>query len=99
MLRPAAQGAPHLAARLLPAGGAARERVRTTLDAALQARVTDILRRQVEELRDRNARDAAALVADNATGEMLAWVGGIGPALERSARRCGARARARPARA
>jgi penicillin-binding protein 1C len=75
-----ASGAPHLAARLLPSAGATRERVRTTIDAALQARVTDVLRRHVGEIRDRNARDAAALVADNATGEILAWVGGIGRA-------------------
>jgi penicillin-binding protein 1C len=80
VLRPAASGAPHLAARLLTGSGPSRERVRTTLDARLQARVTEVLRRHVEEIRDRNARDAAALVADNATGEILAWVGGIGRA-------------------
>ena len=80
VLRPAAALAPHLAARLLPGAAGVGERVRTTLDARLQARVAEILRRQVEEIRARNARDAAALVADNQTGEILAWVGGIGRA-------------------
>jgi len=80
-VRPAASLAPHLAARLLrPAGPAdtAGRRVATTLDARLQVLVAEALRRQVLELRGRNVRDAAALVADNATGEVLAWVGGVG---------------------
>jgi penicillin-binding protein 1C len=77
-VRPRAMYAPHLAARLLAAGGPAH--VETTLDAALQRRVADVLARQVAALADRNVRDAAALVADNASGEILAWVGGSGAA-------------------
>ena len=73
-----ATDAPHLATRLLATGGPAR--VETTLDAALQRRVADVLARQVQALADRNVRDAAALVADNASGEILAWVGGSGAA-------------------
>jgi penicillin-binding protein 1C len=77
-VRPAASLAPHLAARLLRPADPSARRVTTTLDARLQALVADVLRRQVLELRGRNVRDAAALVADNATGEVLAWVGGVG---------------------
>ena len=75
-VRPRATDAPHLATRLLVQDGPAR--VRTTLDATLQRRVADVLARQVAALVDRNVRDAAALVVDNASGEILAWVGGSG---------------------
>ena len=68
--------APHLAAQLLR--DAARPLVATTLDAPLQRRVADVLARQVSELHGRNVRDAAALVVDNASGEVLAYVGGSG---------------------
>jgi penicillin-binding protein 1C len=73
--------APHLAARLLGPGrpgDTGGRRVATTLDAGLQAHVAGVLRRQVEELRGRSVRDAAALVVENATGDVLAYVGGIG---------------------
>jgi penicillin-binding protein 1C len=79
-LRSRAALAPHAAARLLPrpAPGAPAPRVASTLDARLQRRVVDALERQVLALAGRNVRDAAALVADNATGEVLAYVGGLG---------------------
>jgi penicillin-binding protein 1C len=67
--------APHLARRLLRAPGA---RVATTLDAGLQARVQDLLAAQLLDLQGRNARDGAALVVENATGEVLAYVGSAG---------------------
>jgi penicillin-binding protein 1C len=37
-----------------------------------------VLAAQVAELQDRNVRDAAALVVDNASGDVLAYVGGSG---------------------
>ena len=77
VVRPRATLAPHLAARLLRTGAPAR--VATTLDASLQQVVADVLATQVAELHDRNVRDAAALVVDNASGEVLAYVGGSGP--------------------
>ncbi|MFO1469282.1 MAG: hypothetical protein U1F35_23000 [Steroidobacteraceae bacterium] len=40
----------------------------------------DILRNRLAELADRNVRDGAALVVDNASGEVLAYVGSAGPA-------------------
>jgi penicillin-binding protein 1C len=75
-LRPRAAHAPHLAVRLL--SGEARS-VRTTLDLALQRRANEMLRRQLADLAERNVRDGAVLVADNATGDVLAWVGSSGP--------------------
>jgi penicillin-binding protein 1C len=75
-VRPRAVLAPHLAARLLR--DAAPARVATTLDASLQRLVADVLAAQVAELQDRNVRDAAALVVDNASGGVLAYVGGSG---------------------
>jgi penicillin-binding protein 1C len=68
--------APHLAARLLARPDSVR--VATTLDGPLQRHVAEVLDRQVRALGDRNVRDAAALVVDNAGGEVLAWVGGSG---------------------
>ncbi len=69
--------APQLAVRLLDGAGSA---VRTTLDARIQGVVVDALRRQVTDLDAGNARDAAAVVLDNASGDVLAYVGSAGPA-------------------
>jgi penicillin-binding protein 1C len=52
--------------------------LRSTLDAALQEVATERLREQLLAVRDRAVRDGAVLVADNATGEVLAYVGGAG---------------------
>jgi penicillin-binding protein 1C len=76
VVRPRAVLAPHLAARLLRPGAPAR--VATTLDAEVQRLVADVLARQVLALREHNVRDAAALVVDNPSGDVLAWVGGTG---------------------
>jgi penicillin-binding protein 1C len=76
--------APHAAARLFRAAGAAGASraalgpIRSTLDAGLQAAVTDTLRRHLLAIRDRHVQDGAVLVVDNATGEVLAYVGGSG---------------------
>lgn len=66
--------APHVAARLLRGAGA----VATTLDAGVQRLVADALARQLHALAGRNARDAAALVVENGSGDVLAWVGSSG---------------------
>lgn len=65
--------APHLARRLL-AGG--RAPVASTLDAATQRIAEDALDDALHDLADREVGDGAVLVADNATGDVLAWVGG-----------------------
>jgi penicillin-binding protein 1C len=68
--------APHLAVRLLRTPG---ETVTTTLDSHLQAIAIVALRRQLLALGDR-ARDGAVVVVDNASGDVLAYVGGVGGA-------------------
>lgn len=50
-------------------------RVRTTLDLGLQRRLEQAVREEVDALAERRVTAAAALVLDNATGEVLAWVG------------------------
>jgi penicillin-binding protein 1C len=67
--------APQAALRLIR--GRAR-RVSCTLDASLQRFVSETLRRSVAAFRDQNMRDGAVLVVDNATGEVLAYVGNTG---------------------
>lgn len=69
--------APHLAARLL--GPATRE-VRTTIDADIQAFAAEALTRRLAELSARNVRDGAVIVVDNASGDILAYVGSAGAA-------------------
>ena len=67
--------APHLADRLLLKPGL---RIRTTLDAGVQRLAMAALRRQLQGLGGTRARDGAAVVVDNATGDVLAYVGGVG---------------------
>jgi len=49
--------------------------VRTSLDLGLQTELEGEVRHTVDVLRDRGVEQAAAVVLDNATGEVLAWVG------------------------
>lgn len=67
--------APHLAVRLLDQPG---RRVTSTLDAAIQQRASAALRRQLQALGETRVRDGAVVVLDNASGDMLAYVGGVG---------------------
>ena len=69
--------APILAARLL---GPGRRVVRTTLDADIQAFATAVLARRLADLGARNVRDGAAVVVDNVSGDVLAYVGSGGAA-------------------
>jgi penicillin-binding protein 1C len=55
--------------------GAPPRPVRTSLDLPLQLALEAEVRHTVETLADRGASQAAAVVLDNATGEVLAWVG------------------------
>jgi penicillin-binding protein 1C len=68
--------APHLAASLLRQSG---QRVRTTLDSATQKLARNALARQLGSLGLQNVRDGAAIVVDNASGDVLAYVGSAGP--------------------
>ncbi|WP_211454024.1 penicillin-binding protein 1C [Collimonas antrihumi] len=71
----APQLAPHLARKLLRTPGQA---VRSTLDAGVQRFANDALRRQLASLVERNIEDGAIVVLDNASGDVLAWVGSSG---------------------
>ena len=53
--------------------------VRSTLSAPLQRVAVQSLTQHLRELRGRNVEDGAIVVLDNATGEVLAWVGSSGP--------------------
>jgi len=67
--------APHLASRLLRTAGL---HVTTTLDAPIQRVASVALRRQLLGLGSDRARDGAVVVIDNASGDVLAYVGGVG---------------------
>ena len=49
-------------------------RLRTTLDAGLQHTVQTILDHRIQDLKDRGARNGAALIVDHQRSEVLAWV-------------------------
>jgi penicillin-binding protein 1C len=63
------------AARWQEAGGPGAGTVRTSLDLPLQLALEAEVRHTVETLADRGVSQAAAVVLDNATGGVLAWVG------------------------
>lgn len=67
--------APHLARRLLAKPG---ESVHTTLDRGLQRVALESMQEHLLELAGRNVEDAAVVVIDNATGDVLAYVGSSG---------------------
>ncbi|MBA3836630.1 MAG: penicillin-binding protein 1C, partial [Zymomonas sp.] len=69
--------APHLATRLLTSAGA---RITTTLDAQVQRLATVVLTRQLQGLGAGRARDGAVIVVDNDSGDVRAYVGGVGGA-------------------
>jgi penicillin-binding protein 1C len=68
--------APQLASERLKRPG---ERLRTSIDARIQRFTRDIVRSHISALSDHNVRDGAALVVDNATGEVLAYVSSAAP--------------------
>ncbi len=52
--------------------------INTTLDLELQTRVEGIINAQLERLEDRQVGQAAVLVLDNTSGDVLAWAGSRG---------------------
>jgi penicillin-binding protein 1C len=78
-LREASEAA--IASSATPARQAANKEaaVRTTLRAPLQRFALGTLQRHLKELRGRHVEDGALVVLDNASGEVLAWVGSSGP--------------------
>ncbi|HKZ32063.1 MAG TPA: transglycosylase domain-containing protein, partial [Vicinamibacteria bacterium] len=78
--------APHLVARVRAERGALRFRagdespwVRTTLSQSVQVRATEIVARHQRALAENGVQNAAVLVLDVATGEVLAYVGNHWP--------------------
>lgn len=67
--------APHFVEAILARRPGLAGNVRTTLDLDLQRRVETIVERVVAELRERGGRDAAVVVLDNRSGDVLAYVG------------------------
>ncbi|MBX3658670.1 MAG: penicillin-binding protein 1C [Ramlibacter sp.] len=65
--------APHVARQLVRTAD-----VRSSLRAPLQRFAVQTLQQQLRELRGRHVEDGALVVLDNATGEVLAWVGSSG---------------------
>ena len=77
--------APHLARAVIaqtravtPAGKQLPPRIATTLDANLQRVAVASLDRHLRELSGRNVEDGAVVVIDNASGDVLAYVGSSG---------------------
>ena len=70
------QLAPHYARLALRPDGQPLQR--STLDAGLQRVAVRALRQQLAELAGHHVEDGAVVVLDNATGEVLAWVGANG---------------------
>lgn len=83
-IRPSAALAFHVMQRVFrearARGGTVPDRIVCTLDRELQQFALDTLGRHVLSLRPQNVQDGAALVLDNRTGEVLAYVGNIGGA-------------------
>jgi len=95
---PASEGvAPHFARRALAAlpPGAPPAHIRSTLSAPVQRFAVQTLAQQLRELAGRNVQDGAIVVLDNASGEVLAWVGSSG-ALSQAAEVDGVLARRQP---
>ncbi|HTK98482.1 MAG TPA: penicillin-binding protein 1C [Pseudomonadales bacterium] len=72
-----ASHAPDLARALLDRPG---QRLTTTLDANVQAMARGVMNDRLRALALHNVRDGAALVVDNETGDVLAYVGSAGQA-------------------
>jgi penicillin-binding protein 1C len=68
--------APHLMARILAAGNA-ENRVETTLDGAIQGRVSEVLNRWAGTFSGKGIMNAACLILDTPTGEVRAYIGNV----------------------
>jgi len=69
--------APHFTSHVLAwtEDGAGQSSIRTSLDLGLQRTVEEEVRHTVDVMHDRGVAEAAAVVLDNRTGEVRAWVG------------------------
>lgn len=69
---PVPRRAPHLLAKI-------DGRVSSTLDLELQERATEVLQQHVQRLSQSGIHNAAAVIVDVQTGDVLAWVGNARP--------------------
>ena len=75
---PMAATAPSAPGGTAAAGVTLGARIASTLDASVQSAARTALRMRLAELNGRNVEDGAVIVLDNATGEVLAYVGSSG---------------------
>lgn len=68
----------HFLRQLTRFDGRVQPRVLTTLDAALQRDIQQMIEQSLADIGDRGLVDGAALVVDHQTDEVLAWVNGGG---------------------
>jgi penicillin-binding protein 1C len=68
-----------VASQLTRAAPVGTRQITTTLSAPLQRFAVQTLQTHLRELAGRHVEDAALVVLDNASGEVLAWVGSSGP--------------------
>ncbi len=68
--------APHLARQLFQTHPNTAI-LKSTLSARLQSHVIAVLEKNIHRLKDANVRDTAAIVIDNSTGKVLAYVGAV----------------------
>ncbi len=68
--------APHLARRLFR-DHPTEMIVHSSIDRKLQGEVSAILERQIARLQNKNVRDAAAIVVENVSGKVIAYVGAV----------------------
>ncbi|MBL3656257.1 penicillin-binding protein 1C [Fulvivirga sediminis] len=73
---PLPQKAPHLLTRAIN-DGKAQQNLNTTINTGLQNRVSQILQTHYRHLKGNEVHNAAALVADVRTGQVLAYVGNV----------------------
>lgn len=67
--------APHATRQLLRDMPESIRRVTTTLDLNVQREVQQIIQDKITSITERNAKDAAAIVVDNLSGDVIAYVG------------------------
>lgn len=79
LVKPRESLAPHVAALLFKDKNRRNEiTIRTTLDAGLQRFASETLKEHLLALKEQNVHDGAVVVIENATGEILAYVGSSG---------------------
>jgi penicillin-binding protein 1C len=80
-IRPLMKLAPHLGQKLASRPQLKDQTViRSTLDRQIQWVSLHALQKQITAMQDQNMNDGAVVVLENATGNVLAYVGNIGPA-------------------